>query len=205
MRSIVWNSQTSKIPSNIVIGSRLKEIQGWEWKDLNQPVVENVMVVARIRLKKIQIPQQNSLLDQFPSAVKATPVIQITGKIQMKGVQRGMTSKWGTMYMGAAGDFSTQMGWCATGKSESREMGFFPPSSTLSDLQEMKGFNDAFSLVGRQAQPEKEQTEVSSPIKFKAGLNEEKKKHTRAHGKRDSNEKKGKGKLEKNCKGERKE
>lgn len=109
--------------------------------------------------------------------------------------------------MGAAGDFSTQMGRCATGKSESREMGFFPPSSTLPDLKEIKGFNDAFSLVGWQAQLEKEQMEVSSPIKFKARLNEEKKKkkHSRAHEKGDNNEKKGKGKLEKNCKGERKE
>ena len=62
MRGIVWNFQTNKIPNNMVIGFRLKGIQGWEWKGLNQPVVENKMVVARVGLKKIQTLQLNSLL-----------------------------------------------------------------------------------------------------------------------------------------------
>ena len=127
------------------------------------------------------------------------------GKNSNEGSTERYDDRMGDNVQGAVGDFSTHMGRCATGKSESREMGFFPPSGIPPDLKEIKGFDDAFSLVGRQAQPEKEQMEVSSPIKFKAGLNEEKKKHTKAHGKRDSKENKGRGKLEKNCKGERKE
>ena len=62
----------------------------------------------------------------------------------------------------------------ATGNSVSREMGFFPPTDTPRDLGEIKGFEDALSLVGRQAHLEKEQMEVSSPMKCNARLNKDK-------------------------------
>ena len=62
----------------------------------------------------------------------------------------------------------------ATGNSVSREMGFFPPTDTPRDLGEIKVFEDALSLVGRQAHLEKEQMEVSSPMKCNARLNKDK-------------------------------
>nr|POE73562.1 hypothetical protein CFP56_47802 [Quercus suber] len=80
----------------------------------------------------------------------------------------------GGSVQGAADDSPIQVGQCATGESESREMSFFPPSGTPHDLRELKGLEDALSLVGQQAQSVKEHMEVSSPVKFKAGLNEEK-------------------------------
>ena len=73
---------------------------------------------------------------------------------------------------GATGDPSIQVGQSATGMSGSHEMGIFPTSDTPRDFGELKGLEDAFSLVGQQAQSVKEQMEVSSPVKFKAGLNE---------------------------------
>ena len=39
---------------------------------------------------------------------------------------------------GAAGDSSIQMGQSATGVSDSREMGIFPPSGTPRDFRELK-------------------------------------------------------------------
>lgn len=66
------------------------------------------------------------------------------------------------------------MGQNVTGNLESREMGFFPPTGTTRDLGEIKGSEDALSLVGWQAHPGKEQMEMSSPIKCNAGFNEEK-------------------------------
>nr|POE89437.1 hypothetical protein CFP56_01794 [Quercus suber] len=72
----------------------------------------------------------------------------VTGKIHMKGVQdRNLVS---------------------------RDIGFFPPTGTLCDLGEIMGFEDALSLVGWQAHLEKEQMEVSSPMKCNAGVNEDK-------------------------------
>ena len=49
---------------------------------------------------------------------------------------------------GAAGDPSIQVGQSATGMSGSHEMGIFPPSGTPCDFRELKGLEDAFSLVG---------------------------------------------------------
>nr|POF02635.1 hypothetical protein CFP56_39616 [Quercus suber] len=157
-----------------MIGSGLKEIQGWEWRDLNQPVVETEMVVAGIRLKKIQIPQQNSLLVQFSSAVRLTLTIQITGKNSNEKSTEKHDVRVGDSIQGVTPDFPIQMGQSATGMLESREMGIFQPTSTLHGLKEIKGIGDALSLVGWQAQSEKEQMEVSSPIKYNVGFNEEK-------------------------------
>lgn len=53
MRSIVKSSQTSKIPSNMVTGSGLKEIQKWEWKNQDQLAMETEMMVVQTGLKKI--------------------------------------------------------------------------------------------------------------------------------------------------------
>ena len=56
--------------------------------------------------------------------------------------------------------------------SGSHVMGIFPTSGTPRDFGEPKGLEDACLLVGQEAQSVKEQMEVSSPVKFKAGLNE---------------------------------
>lgn len=53
MRSIVKSSQPSKIPSNMVTGSGLKEIQKWEWKNQDQLAMETEMMVVQTGLKKI--------------------------------------------------------------------------------------------------------------------------------------------------------
>ena len=73
---------------------------------------------------------------------------------------------------GAVGDPFTQWGRCATGGSESREMGFLPSPGIPRDFGELKGLKEAFSLVGQQAQSVKEQMEGISPVNFNAGLNE---------------------------------
>ena len=73
---------------------------------------------------------------------------------------------------GEASDPSILVGQSATGMSGSHGMGIFPTSGTSRDFGELKGLEDACPLVGQQAQSVKEQMEVSSPIKFKAGLNE---------------------------------
>ena len=62
-------------------------------------------------------------------------------------------------------------------------MGFFPSIGIPCDLGEIKGFEDALSLVGRQAHSEKEQMEVSSPMKCNVGLNEEKRSTPKPTGK----------------------
>ncbi|XP_065623112.1 uncharacterized protein LOC136064802 [Quercus suber] len=54
----------------------------------------------------------------------------------------------GASVQGAAGDSPIQVGQCAMRESESREMSFFPPFGTPRDLRELKGLEDAFSLMG---------------------------------------------------------
>ena len=52
--------------------------------------------------------------------------------------------------------------------------GYFPSFCTPCDFRELTNLEDAFSLVDQQAQSTKEQMEVSSPVKFRVGINEEK-------------------------------
>ena len=95
MRSIVWSPQTNKTQGNMVIGSELRVIQDWDWRDQNQLVMENVVEVARTRLMEILIPLEISPLVLLPWVVRVSPVVQTKGKIQIqtKGVQRCMTSE----------------------------------------------------------------------------------------------------------------
>ena len=112
-----------------------------------------------------------SPLVQFPLEVRVTPVVQTKGKIQiqMKGVQGCMTSegviaykvqqvillfRWARVLQGCR----IHVRWVFSL--------LLAPHVTLENLR--------FSLVGQQAQSVKEQMEVSSSIKFKTGLNEEK-------------------------------
>ena len=96
------------------------------------------------------------------------------GKHSNEGSTEKHDVRVGDSVQGVTRDFPIQMGQIAIGMSESREMGIFPPTGTPRGLKEIKGIEDVLSLMGRQAQSEKEQMEVSSPIKYNVGLNEEK-------------------------------
>ena len=104
----------------------------------------------------------------FGEAVKEKNSDSIEGSTEMHDI-RGDDK-----IQGAVGDPLTQWGRCATGESESCEMGFLPSPGIPRDFGELKGLKEAFSLVGQQAQSVKEQMEGISPVNFNAGLNEDK-------------------------------
>ena len=112
-----------------------------------------------------------SPLVQFPLEVRVTPVVQTKGKIQiqMKGVQGCMTSKGVIVYKVQQVILLFRWARVLQGCQIHVRWVFsllLAPHVTLENLR--------FSLVGQQAQSVKEQMEVSSSIKFKTGLNEEK-------------------------------
>lgn len=81
----------------------------------------------------------------------------------------------GDGFQSEAGDPTILVGQSATGMSGSHVMGTFPTSGTPREFGELKGLEDANSLVGQQAQLAKEQMEVTSQLSSRLGLMKKKK------------------------------
>ena len=169
MRGIFWNLQTNKIPDNMVIGFGLKGMEKSKTTSSGDRdggnegrIEENTNTATKLSAAPVSNGGENH------SGNAGNQKNSNEGSTEQYDVSVGDSSQDATR------DSPVQTRQNATGNSVSREMGFFPPTDTPRDLGEIKGFEDALSLVGRQAHLEKEQMEMSSPMKCNARLNKDK-------------------------------
>ena len=194
MRGIFWNLQTNKIPDNMVIGFGLKGMEKSKTTSSGDRdggnegrIEENTNTATKLSAAPVSNGGENH------SGNSGNQKNSNEGRTGQYNVSVGDSSQDATR------DSPVQTRQNATGNSVSREMGFFPPTDTPRDLGEIKGFEDALSLVGRQAHLEKEQMEVSSPMKCNARLNKDKRSSLDPTRKEIARKTKARGKLEKNC------
>ena len=168
MRGIFWNLQTNKIPDNMVIGFGLKGMEKSKTTSSGDRdggnegrIEENTNTATKLSAAPVSNGGENHSGNAG-------------NQKNSNGVQDSMTSVWVTVLKMLHVILQFRRDRMLQGIQCHVRWGFTLQLTPPRDLGEIMGFEDALSLVGRQAHLEKEQMEVSSPMKCNARLNKDK-------------------------------